>query len=563
MKHVSTRRYDIDWLRIIATLFLFVFHTGMIFSPAPFFHIRNDELSFVWLVVSGFISLWHMPLFFLLAGWSLWQSLSIRGPQGVARERALRLFIPLVFGCVLFMPAIKYFELSSGLDLNHTGLRVAPELQSGFRLVIPEGLPQAAPFHETFAEFLPSFFTLERFTWAHLWFVAYLLTFTLLYLPLFSYLLRKPVGIRRGSAALIYAPALLLALIQVALRPYWPGIQNLYNDWANFAYYTTYLFAGFLLARNKALEEVAQREWRRALIIGFATCAVLLGGVLGIFKSPTLLLAGSALAGWCFVVAALGLAKRFLDFGNAALHYLSEAAFPIYILHQAAIIIPGYFILRTPLGIAAKFSLIVSAAVLLSFGLYHFVVRELPAMRFLFGMRPKERAAPTATRIPSKAALALTGLLVGTASTGDAATPEGRWYAEGGAAQVEIASCGEALCGRIVWLRSPFDENGCELTDRENPDEDLRGRSIVGLEILQDLKADTADGERWQGGSIYDPTSGRTYRCNLALDGPDRLQVRGYIGITLLGRTTTWVRVGREGALCEGLASLERQEAGL
>jgi hypothetical protein len=308
MNTISTRRYDIDWLRIIATLLLFVFHAGMIFNPAPFFHIRNDELSFVWLVVCGFIGLWHMPLFFLLAGWSLWQSLSIRGARGVARERALRLFIPLVFGCLLFMPAIKYFELSSGLHLNHAGLRVAPALQSGFRLVIPEGLPEAAPFHETFAEFLPTFFTLERFTWAHLWFVAYLFTFTLLYLPVFSYLRRKPEGLRRPRTTLVYAPVLLLALIQVVLRPHWPGIQNLYDDWANFAYYTTYLFAGFLLARDPALEEVAQREWRRALTIGFAACAVLLGGVLGLFESPTLL--RGKRVGWCFVLAALGLARR-------------------------------------------------------------------------------------------------------------------------------------------------------------------------------------------------------------------------------------------------------------
>jgi glucans biosynthesis protein C len=547
---IATRRYDIDWLRIIATLFLFVFHTGMVFSPAPFFHIRNDELSLVWLVVCGFISLWHMPLFFLLAGWSLWQSISIRGARGVARERLLRLFVPLVFGCLLFMPVIKYLELSSGLDLNHEGLRVAPALQEGFRSVIPEGLPVAAPFHESFAHFLPTFFSLERFTWAHLWFVAYLLTFTLLYLPIFSYLRRRPVGLDRSKVALVYAPILLVALIQVALRPHWPGIQNLYDDWANFAYYTTYLFAGFLLARDPELERVAQDEWRRALAIGFAACAVLLGGVLRLFESPTLLLAGSALAGWCFVVAALGLARRFLDFGNAALHYLSEAAFPIYILHQAAIIVPGYFILRLPLGIAVKFALIVAVAVALTFGVYHFLVRELGVARFLFGMRPKERVVQVTTRAASKAALVVAGAVLLAAPEVQAATPEGRWYAEGGAAQVEITSCGESLCGKVVWLRSPFDENGCEWTDRENPDEALRGRSIVGLEILQDLRADPSQGEQWEGGSVYDPTSGRTYSCRLSLDGPDRLRVRGYIGIELLGRTTTWTRVGSESRLC-------------
>ena len=64
------RRYDIDWLRVFATYMLFVFHVAMVFNPAPFYHIRNDELSFGMTVFAGFVHLWHMPLFFLLAGWS-------------------------------------------------------------------------------------------------------------------------------------------------------------------------------------------------------------------------------------------------------------------------------------------------------------------------------------------------------------------------------------------------------------------------------------------------------------------------------------------------------------
>src|SRR6185295_18700298 len=114
------RRPDIDWLRVGATYLLFVFHVGMVFNPAPFFHIRNADLSFAWLVVCGFISLWHMPLFFLLAGWSAASSLRARGSRRFLAERVRRLAIPLVPGCILLAPAIKYLELRSGLDLSHT-----------------------------------------------------------------------------------------------------------------------------------------------------------------------------------------------------------------------------------------------------------------------------------------------------------------------------------------------------------------------------------------------------------------------------------------------------------
>src|SRR5262245_34142527 len=147
------RRNDIDWLRIFATYLLFVFHAAMIFNPAPFYHVRNAEVSVVMLVLAGFISLWHMPLFFVLAGWSAYGSLSSRGAREFAHERLLKLGIPLVAGCITIGPVVKYFELKSGLDLSYSGLRVAPQLQESFRSVIPGGLPTAPPFHQSFLEF--------------------------------------------------------------------------------------------------------------------------------------------------------------------------------------------------------------------------------------------------------------------------------------------------------------------------------------------------------------------------------------------------------------------------
>jgi uncharacterized protein (DUF2147 family) len=278
-----------------------------------------------------------------------------------------------------------------------------------------------------------------------------------------------------------------------------------------------------------------------------ATCGVLLAGVLRLYESPTVLLAGSAIAGWCFVLAAMGLGRRFLNFGNATLHYLSEAAFPVYILHQAAIVVPGYFLVRLPLGFAAKFLLVLTVSVLLTFAIYHFIVRELPAARFLFGMRPKACPLPRLAARSAAAAL-LVFAMVATAHA-EAGTPEGLWYAEEGAATVRVESCGSALCGRVERLRSPFDENGCALRDVQNEDTRLRGRAIEGLEIFHGLERSPQDENVWAGGTIYDPTSGRTYRCRMTLDG-DRLFLRGYFGVPLLGRTTTWIRVGAEERTC-------------
>jgi uncharacterized protein (DUF2147 family) len=153
----------------------------------------------------------------------------------------------------------------------------------------------------------------------------------------------------------------------------------------------------------------------------------------------------------------------------------------------------------------------------------------------------------TASRVVCAAAV---GALMVAALPARGGTPFGLWYAEGGAAQVEILRCGDRLCGRVAWLRSPLDEDGCELRDERNSDPALRDRPIVGIEILTGM-VPGADDRTWAGGTIYDPVSGRTYRCTLQLDGENRLRLHGYVGLPLLGRTTTWIRVGSENRMCK------------
>jgi glucan biosynthesis protein C len=544
----GSRRPDIDWLRVGATYLLFVFHSGMVFSPAPFYHVRNADVSFAMLIVCGFISIWHMPLFFLLAGWSAAASLRVRGTRDFAAERVRRLAIPLVAGCVLLAPGFKYVELRSGLDLSHEGLRVTAELQPTFASVIPGGLPLAEPYEESFASFLPTFFTdLDRFSWGHLWFVAYLFTLSMAYLPLLAWLRRRPGRLQDARPWIVYLPLVPLILIQLLLRPRWPGLYNLYDDWANVAYYSVFLLSGFLLACHPALERLVAREWKRALALALAAMGVSLLAVLGVIGSQWLLLVVAAVAGWCFVIALLGLGQRLRGHSSRMLSYLSESAFPVYVLHQSAIVIPGYFIVQLEAGIAAKFMLLVAVSLALTLATYHWLVRPFALPRFLLGMRPGGgRSLPMA---PARAAtVVLAASLLAAEPALAVASPIGLWYAERGAARVRIETCGEALCGRVVWLRSPFDEDGCPLRDRWNPSTALRDRPVLGLEVLQGLVPEL-DGT-WTRGTVYDPGSGNTYTCRLTMDGDDRLRLRGYVGIPLLGRTATWIRVGSEGRTC-------------
>ena len=116
----------------------------------------------------------------------------------------------------------------------------------------------------------------------------------------------------------------------------------------------------------------------------------------------------------------------------------------------------------------------------------------------------------------------------------------GKWLNSSGEGQIQIYKKGDNFFGKLAWMKVPNDANGKPKLDVKNPDKNLQSRPKLGLEILKDF---TFDGENgYENGTIYDPQSGKTYRCKMTLNG-DELKVRGYVGISLLGRTEKFKRV--------------------
>jgi len=123
----------------------------------------------------------------------------------------------------------------------------------------------------------------------------------------------------------------------------------------------------------------------------------------------------------------------------------------------------------------------------------------------------------------------------------------GKWVTKEGKSHVMISKCAVGLCGKVVWLKEPKypadDDQGMAgriKIDRENPSPPLRGKPILGLQLLSGFK--TNNGNVWEDGTIYDPENGKTYKCKMTLADPKTLNVRGFIGFSWIGRTTVWTR---------------------
>ncbi len=126
------------------------------------------------------------------------------------------------------------------------------------------------------------------------------------------------------------------------------------------------------------------------------------------------------------------------------------------------------------------------------------------------------------------------------AQTKDADRIIGKWYTEENKSLIEIYKKGDKYYGKMVWLKTPLNDEGKPKVDDKNPDVNLQNKPLIGLVILHDMEYD-GDNE-WDDGEIYDPESGNTYSCLITLTNNNQIDMRGYIGFSLFGRSTTWIR---------------------
>jgi uncharacterized protein (DUF2147 family) len=148
------------------------------------------------------------------------------------------------------------------------------------------------------------------------------------------------------------------------------------------------------------------------------------------------------------------------------------------------------------------------------------------------------------------AAMAVIATAFVTVRVARADTPEGRWLTQDKGGVVEVYRCGDPLCGRLLWFQMRSLHDNPRALDIQNPTLGLRNRSLCGLVILWGFRPDGQD--HWSGGSAYDPESGHTYSGEMTMTPDGHLSLRGYIGISLFGRSEEWTRYTQPILRCPG-----------
>jgi peptidoglycan/LPS O-acetylase OafA/YrhL len=308
---------------------------------------------------------------------SVWYALRRRTNRQFRMERLKRLFIPLLFGIAFIVPPQVYVErISSGMRLRSSPI----DFDGGFFEWWPA---------EAFEPVYPD----ANLSWHHLWFLAYLFVYSMLLVGLLGWLrdrgestrLRITGFLSRGVNLLLF-PALYLGVAEALLRPSFPNHQDLISDFANHANYPVVFLLGFLIVGDPRVGQVIRRLWWWSLPIGVGV--ILLPDI-----NERVDFASRGIAEWLVLVGLIGFGRQAFGRSIPWIERFSAISLPFYIWHQTVIVLIAYWVIQWDQPIIAKYTVITSAAFLVTWGLSKAVSLSNPT-RALFGMRPRRELTP-------------------------------------------------------------------------------------------------------------------------------------------------------------------------
>ncbi len=368
----SDRQYYIDWLRILLIISVYLFHVGMIFNTWEW-HVKNNILYGGLLEeVMRFLHNWRMPLLFMISGAGTWYALKNMSPGRYLLERVRRLLVPLAAGIFILVPVQVYIEK---IDQYPSLLAYYPHMFEG---IYPAG----------------------NFSWHHLWFIAYLFVIALIITPFLNMLRSTRFMAMVGNLEHVFIKPfglntviIPLLISQVILRNFFEqDTHALVDDWASFTSYLIYFLAGFILLPVKSIAGAMTKYRRLYLVETVVMMAVMLlfRGRADTVRAAEIVYDVAALAmSWTCAVAVTGYGRKYLNSNSSFRKTANEAIYPFYLLHQPALVITGYMVVKLSIPVVMKVGLVMISSFILIVSVYWFLIRPFNVTRVLFGMKPQ------------------------------------------------------------------------------------------------------------------------------------------------------------------------------
>lgn len=378
----NSRRYDIDALRVLAFSLLILYHVGMFYVQDWGWHVKSSYQTEALQLPMLLTNQWRMSLIFVISGLAVSFVWGKYSAGQFALRRVARLLLPLIFGMAFIVSAQCYYEaLTKGL------------IEPGYLKFMGDYL--------TFQDFPDEAWAGEaeiHWTWNHLWYLPYLLFYTLVLIPVAKLMDGSLRGIRVWFQSLrgiwvVLVPVIPLMICGNFIFPKFPYFSNaLVDDWYAHSVYFTFFLIGYVIGKDAGFWTELARL--RKMTLSLATVFFALHNLRNdlISDDPSFLVNQISLLityinRWIWIVAILGWGHHLLNRPMAWLPYATKAVYPWYILHQSIIVVAGYNLSQLSLGPVVEPALLLTTTIGGCLLIHEFIIRRIKFLHPFFGLK--------------------------------------------------------------------------------------------------------------------------------------------------------------------------------
>ncbi|MCU4165377.1 acyltransferase family protein [Carboxylicivirga caseinilyticus] len=341
------RRYDIDWLRVIAIALLLIYHSAIVFQPWGAligFMQSNESLEWIWIPMS-FLNVWRIPLLFFVSGMGVCFAMRKRSWKELLIERSKRILVPLVFGMLAIVPVhVLIWQSYYSQPLSYEWGR------------------------------------------GHLWFLANIFIYVLVLLPVFYYLKKSTHKLQDTISKFLSHPlsailvTVLFVLEVILVKPDSFELYALTTHGFVIGFISFLMGYLFIYSGDRFWDEIKSKRWIYFII---AITLYLIRVFIFDLASPKFIIAVESVS-WIYTIFSFGF--KYLNRSGKSLSYLSKAAYPVYVLHMIFLYLGATLILPFNINTEMKFAGVTAISLFGSLIVYELLIRRIKWISVLFGV---------------------------------------------------------------------------------------------------------------------------------------------------------------------------------